>query len=82
MPLRRTTIFDRLTAGGDASIALPSKIALGLRAEHPVKTGVLYPVRHNDGRSMSPATRDKMIGGAALFAAFAYFGAIIGGFIH
>src|SRR5689334_17018299 len=30
-------------------------------------------VSHNDGRSMNPATRDKMIGAAALFAAFAYF---------
>jgi len=46
------------------------------------KAGFLYPVSHNNGRSMNPATRDKMIGAAALFAAFAYFSAIIGGFIH
>jgi hypothetical protein len=30
---------------------------------------------------MNPAT-EKMIGAAALFAAFAYFGAIIVGFVH
>ena len=38
---------------------------------------------HNDdiGRYMNAAT-EKMIGAASLFAAFAYFSAIIAGFVH
>src|SRR4051794_1468281 len=80
--IRRTgyppiTVFDRLTAGGDASIAYHPKSRPVCERNIVSKTGILYPVRHNDGRSMSPTTRDKMIGAAALFAAFAYFSAII-----
>jgi hypothetical protein len=37
---------------------------------------------YNEGRSMNAATRDKMIGGVALFATFAFFSTIIAGFFN
>ena len=66
----------RRLANGQAAIARYAK------PEHRAGDGgFLYPGRNNDGHSMSAAT-EKMIEAAALLAAFAYFGAVIAGFVH
>jgi hypothetical protein len=71
----RATLLRRLT-NGQAAIARCAK------AEHRAGDGgFLYPGRNNDGHSMSAVT-EKMISAAALLAAFAYFGAVISGFMH
>ena len=58
-------------------------LAARVRAAEPcARDNGLLAGSSNEGQSMTSAIKEKVIGGAAVFAAFGYLGAIIAGFIN